>query len=142
MSKLSWFGVALSVFLISWTPARADPGPLATEWQTVITSQILAFRTHDADAALNYAGDAFHQAFRDPQEFFLAIVGSGYSPIMESVSETYGRYKIVAPDLVLQEVKLTGPDQSVYEAIYQLSHESSGWRVLGVQLTKTQSIGI
>jgi hypothetical protein len=142
MSKLSWFGVALSVLLISWTPARADPSPLATEWQTVITSQILAFRTHDADAALNYAGDAFHQAFRDPQEFFLAIVGSGYSPIMESVSETYGRYKIVAPDLVLQEVKLTGPDQSVYEAIYQLSHESSGWRVLGVQLTKTQSIGI
>ena len=142
MSKLSWFGVALSVLLVASAPTRADPGPVATEWQTVITSQILAFRTHDADAALNFAGDAFHQTFKDPRDFFRAIIGSGYSPIMESVLETYGRYKIVAPDLVLQEVKLTAPDQSVYEAIYQLSREASGWRVLGVQLTKTQSLGI
>jgi len=142
MTRLSWLGVALSVLLVSPTPLRADPGPLASEWQTVIASQILAFRTHDADAALNYAGDAFHKSFSDPREFFVAIMGSGYSPIMESVSQSFGHYKILSPDLVLQEVKLTGSDQTVYEALYQLSHEASGWRVLGVQLMKTRSLGI
>ncbi len=119
----------------------ADPAT-ASAWQLVIASQIQAFRDHDAVAALNYAGDEFHKSFADPRDFFMSIINSGYSPIMESVSQSFGPYKLVAPDMVLQEVKLTGSDQSVYEAIYQLSHEAAGWRVHGVQLMKTQSLGI
>ena len=70
-----------------------------------------AFRDHDAPAALSFAGEEFHKTFPDPEDFFIAIISSGYSPIMESQSHTFGPYQMVAPDQVLQEVKLTGNDQ-------------------------------
>jgi hypothetical protein len=122
------------------TPAPADPD--AIEWQSVIAGQILAFRTHDAVGALHFAGAAFHQTYSDPKQFFLAIIGAGYAPIMESHGQSFGPYKKVADDLVIQDVMITGNDQSVYEAIYQLRKEAEGWRVLGVQLSKTPAVGV
>jgi hypothetical protein len=44
--------------------------------------------------------------------------------------------------MALQDVKLLGTDQSVYEAIYQMVKEPEGWRVAGVQLLKTPAIGV
>lgn len=142
MSKFSWFGVLMSlVLLFGGSVARADD-PAATEWQAVIAGQIQAFRDHDAPAALSFAGDEFHKTYPDPKDFFIAIINSGYTPIMESRSQTFGPYQLVAPDKVLQEVKLTGNDQNIYEAVYQLSKEADGWRVHGVQLVKVPGLGV
>ena len=143
MTKLSWVGVVVSVLLLLSVPAQADdPVPSATEWQAVIAGQIQAFRNHDAPGALSFAGDEFHKAYADPKDFFIAIISSGYTPIMESRSQTFGPYQLVGTDKVLQEVKLTGNDQTIYEAIYQLAREAGGWRVHGVQLMKTQGLGV
>ena len=143
MSKLAWVGVLMSFVLLAGSAARAeDPTPAPTEWQTVISGQIQAFRDHDAPGALMYAGEAFHKSYPDPRDFFIAIIQSGYAPIMESRSESFGSYQMIAPDQVAQEVKLTGNDQTIYEAIYVLAKEADGWRVHGVQLMKTPGIGI
>jgi hypothetical protein len=143
MRKLSWLGVLMGLALLFGGLAKADePVVSPTEWQAVIAGQIQAFRNHDAPGAMMFAGEAFHQAFTDPKDFFRVIINSGYAPIMESRSQSFGPYQMIAPDEVAQEVKLLGNDQSVYEAIYLLSKESEGWRVHGVQLMKTPGMGV
>ena len=123
-------------------PSAAEPAPVAADWQDVIAAQIQAFRDHDATKALSFAGDAFHKRFTDPQEFFDAIMQSGYTPIMQSTTQSFGDYQLLDSDHVLQEVKLTGTDQTVYEAIYQMAKEEGSWRVYGVQLAKTKALGV
>lgn len=143
MKRLSWVGAFISLFLLI-VPAMAQDAaePSPTEWQAVIAGQIQAFRNHDAPAALSFAAAPFHDSFSDPKQFFVSIIASGYAPIMESRSQTFGAYKLISADSVLQDVKLLGNDQSIYEAIYQLDREAAGWRVHGVQLVKTTAVGI
>jgi hypothetical protein len=141
MTKLSWFGVIFSLFLLV-APAQAQDDPMAMEWQAVVTGQVEAFRHHDAPVALSFAATSFHDNFPDPDQFFQAIAAWGYGPIMESRSHSFGRYELVKPEIVLQVVKFVGPDQGLYEAIYQLNKETDGWRIGGVQLVKTPGVGV
>ena len=124
--------------------AAQDAAPQAVTvepWQAVITSQIEAFRTRNATAAFAYAAGAFHTAFPSAEAFFSAIIGSGYAPIMESRSHSFGPYQQVNENVVLQAVRFIGPDSVLYDAIYQLNREPDGWRVGGVQLVKTTGMG-
>lgn len=142
-SSRIWFAfvfVALSALI---APASAqDALPAATPWQEVITSQIQAFRDHDAPAALSYAGKGFQAAFPSPEAFFVSIIRSGYAPIMDSSRHSFGPFRMVGDKGVAQQVRLIGNDQQFYEAIYLLTEEESGWRVQGVQLAETAAVGI
>lgn len=140
MSKLSWLGLLLSLLLLA-APARAQDSALAAEWQAVITGQVEAFRVHDAPAALSFAVSSFKQNFPDPAVFEQAIRDWGYEAIMDSRTHSFGAYQQVNETVVLQAVRFTGPDQVLYEAIYQLTREPDGWRVGGVQLMKTAGMG-
>ncbi|MGV3490268.1 MAG: DUF4864 domain-containing protein [Devosia sp.] len=131
--------LAVVVMIAGATAVQAQD---AAPWQATITGQIEAFRAADADAAFGFASAPFHQAFPTAGAFFLAIVGSGYGPIMESRSHSFGEFQVQADDTVLQEVKLIGTDQGLYAAIYQLGEEPEGWRVMGVQLVKQPGMGI
>ena len=113
-----------------------------TPWQDVISSQIQAFRDHDAPAALSYAGKGFQATFPSPEAFFVSIISSGYAPIMESSSHSFGEFRMVGETSVAQQVMLVGKDQKFYEAIYLLTKEETGWRVQGVQLAATKAVGI
>lgn len=141
MTKLSWFGVVLAVLMLVVPAARAQDDPLAAEWQAVITGQVEAFRTHDGTAALSFAGSFFQQTFADPEIFLQQIEAWGYGAIMESRSHSFGPFQQVNPDVVLQAVRFTGPDSILYEAVYQLNREASGWRIGGVRLLKTAGMG-
>jgi precorrin-3B methylase len=141
--------VGLVPALIGAMPARAEdaamaaPAVVAIEpWQEVITSQIEAFRHKDAKDALKWAGAGFQVAFPTPEAFFVAIIQSGYAPIMDSRSHSFGTFEKMGDNVVVQAVKLVGTDQSLYEAFYQLAEEPDGWRVQGVQLIKQNAIGI
>jgi len=61
---------------------------------------------------------------------------------MTSRSHSFGEFKVLSPDAVLQEVLLVDSDQKLYRAIYQLGREADGWRVQGVQMTKQEGIGV
>ena len=111
-------------------------------WQETISSQIQAFRDGDAPGALRYAGMGFQTAFRSPEAFFLTIMGSGYAPIGTSVSHSFGAFQRIDESNVAQQVRLVGPAQELYEAVYVLREEAAGWRVQGVQLVKTAAVGI
>jgi hypothetical protein len=129
--------LAFSV-LISSASAQETPTP----WQDVITSQVQAFRDHDAAAALSFAGAGFQTRFSSPEEFFVTIMGSGYAPIVESRSHSFGAFMMVDDKTVAQRVTFSGADQRLYEAVYVLVEETVGWRVQGVQLTHTAAVGI
>jgi hypothetical protein len=141
MTKLSWFSVLLALLLTVAPAAKAQDDPLAVEWQAVISGQVEAFRTHDGPAALSFAGAFFQQNFADPEDFLKQIEAWGYGAIMESRSHSFGPYQQVNPDVVLQAVRFIGPDSILYEAVYQLNREETGWRIGGVQLLKTTGMG-
>ena len=139
-----WLAFLAVVAMTLAAPLRAeDPaaGPEAS-WQAVITSQIQAFRDHDAPAAFSHAGVAFQAAFPNAETFFFAIIESGYAPIMESSTHSFGRFWRGGEEAVMQRVRFIGNDQSLYDAVYQLTEESGEWRVQGVQLTLLDGVAI
>lgn len=141
-----WLAGALAALLLlgatAWAEEPVAPTATAEPWQSVITNQIEAFRAKDAPGAFQWAGAGFQVAFPSPEAFFAAIVGSGYAPIMESRSHSFGKFQKLGDKSVLQEVKLLGNDQGLYEAFYVLAEEANGWRVQGVQLAKQPGVGI
>lgn len=139
MPSRIWAIVAFLVVSVLFSAARADE---AAPWQDVITSQVQAFRDHDAPAALSFAGQGFQTRFKSAEEFFVTIMGSGYAPIMQSRSHSFGPFQKIDDKTVAQQVRFSGADQRLYEAIYVLVEEQAGWRVQGVQLAKTAAVGI
>lgn len=138
-SVLAALSLALAVLA---TPALAEdvPSASAAPWQDVISGQIQAFRDRDAPTAFGYAGAAFQVSFQNAEIFFETIVTSGYGPIMDSHSHSFGEYQMVGGAAVLQRVRLIGGDLQLYDAIYQLIEEPEGWRVQGVQLFRQQGM--
>ena len=123
--------------------AAAQSDPVETPWQDVITHQIEAFRTGDAPGAFMDAGRMFQAAFPSAEAFYVSIVTSGYAPIMESTSHSFGEFRVTDDLGVVQQVKLVGKAQEIYDAIYKLREEEEGvWRVQGVMLQKSAAIGI
>ncbi len=120
---------------------QATPA-IETPWQDVITSQIEAFRAHDAPGAFQYAAAGFQTAFPNAESFFAAIIGSGYAPIMDSTAHSFGEFTRLDEHSVAQMVTLTAKDLTRFEAIYILTEEEGGWRVSGVQLAKTPGISV
>lgn len=143
--RVSAAGLLAALLMLGAQALAQDEAPsvVALEpWQGVITSQIEAFRAKDAPGAFQYAGSGFQRVFSSAQVFFDTIISAGYAPIMESRSHSFGRFMMFGDKAVLQEVRLVGNDQTLYEAFYQLTEEADGWRVQGVQLLKRSGVGI
>ncbi len=134
--------LALLMMLI-WLPASAAQEE-AAPWQATVTGQIEAFRAVDGAAALALAGAGFRAQFEgQPEAFYAAILASGYGPVVQSRSHSFGAFNRISESTVAQVVRLVGPDQGLYEALYQLEDEKdAGWRVTGVMLRREAGVGI
>lgn len=115
-----------------------------TPWQTTITGQIEAFRAQDGTTALTFAAEGFRTQFAGQGDaFYVAIIATGYQPIVDSRSHSFGEFTQLGEGAVMQMVKLVGPDQGLYEALYQMVDEpGEGWRVSGVALRREAGVGI
>lgn len=133
---------ALAVLLMVGVVQAQDVAAPEQAWQGVITGQIEAFRANDAAGAFQFAAAPFQTAFPNAEAFLATIIGSGYGPIADSTSHTFGSFTKLDERSVAQEVMLTGKDLSRFEAIYVLTEEEIGWRVSGVQLAKTPGLSI
>lgn len=129
-------------------PAVVAPTTPATDaladapWQAAVTSQIEAFRIGDGEAALKFAAASFKATYSDPKMFYAAILSGGYEPIVKSRSHTFGKFTKLDDKTVLQVVRLVGPEQGLFEALYQLGLEDDGWHVQGVALKAEKGVGI
>jgi hypothetical protein len=132
--------VMLSVLMATPVFAQQDDVPA---WREAVTGQIVALRSGDGETALSFAGAGFRAAYEDPQRFVDDIARSGYGPIVDSRSHSFGTFRELTTGVVVQEVEIVGTDGKVWEAIYQLADErDEGWRVQGVVLRGTESLGI
>jgi hypothetical protein len=111
-------------------------------WQAVISSQIEAFRLQDGAGALDVASAGFKAQFTDPQVFYEAILAAGYGPILDSRSHTFGEFERIGADAAIEVVLIVGPDQDLYEALYEMRNEADGWRVFGVALWREEGVAI
>jgi hypothetical protein len=134
--------LSLVLSLLMWAPLAAQEGEAA--WRATVTGQIVALRGGDGVTALSYAGAGFRANYQaNPQQFVDDIARSGYGPIGESRSHSFGAFRELAPGAVLQEVEFVGTDGRIWEAVYQLVDErDEGWRIQGVMLRSTESLGI
>lgn len=135
-------GSVLALLMLFGASQAQEAAAPEAPWQEVITAQIEAFRSGDATEAFRHAAAPFQAAFPSAEAFFVAIVGSGYGPIMESASHSFGAFTQVDERSMAQQVMFTGRDLSRYEAVYVVTEEAAGWRVAGVQLAKAPGIGI
>jgi len=138
--RILWV-LVLSILLM--VPASAQAA-MEEPWRASVTGQIEALRSADGETALSFAGAAFRANYRsNPQRFVDDVARSGYGPIGQSRSHSFGASRELAPGVVLQEVEFIDTDGRVWEAIYQLADErDEGWRVQGVMLRSTTGLGI
>lgn len=138
MFRISVLAMLLLALL---APATAQE---ETPWQDTVTGQIEAMRSGDDAAALRFAGQGFRTQFEgQPDAFMVAILATGYGPIVTSRSHSFGPFNRIGETSVTQVVRLVGEDQGLYEALYQLVEEpGAGWRVHGVALKREAGVGI
>lgn len=110
-SRLCTALVFLVVSAVFSVAQAQDAPPAAAPWQEAITGQVQAFRDHDAKAALSFAGQGFQARYPTPEAFFVSIMGSGYAPIMQSRSHSFGDFRMVGDGKVAQLVRFTGENQ-------------------------------
>ena len=134
------FSLVLSILMVVPSLAQAPE----TAWRESVTGQIQALRDGDGALALTFAGAVFRANYQaDPQKFADDIARSGYGPIGQSRSHSFGTFRELAPGVVLQEVEFIDQDGRVWDAVYQLADErDEGWRVQGVVLRSTEGVGI
>lgn len=142
MRLLAQIVVALSLCTVSLMPARAEE-PLVSA-QQVITSQIQAFLSDDADTAYGFASPQIRALFPDKERFF-AMVKKSYQPVYRPGNFAFGRFKVSDDtQTVLQEVLVTGGEGADWTAVYELRRQPDGqYKINGVQLLpNTTSKGI
>jgi hypothetical protein len=144
--RMSLLAIGLMVMPISavtmpsaWAQEAAKP---ETAWQAAITSQIEAFRGADGATALKFAGAGFRDQFSDPQQFLMAITQMGYEPLVHSRSHSFGKFEQFDATHAMQIVNIVGPDQLLYEALYQMMMESDGWRVEAVSMKRADGLAV
>jgi hypothetical protein len=108
-------------------PAMAQDDPVAAAWQGVITRQIEALRQGDAPTALSLSDARLRRTFSQPANFVEAIVAWGYGPIVYSRAHSFGTYRMLSPEEVVQDVRFIGADQGLYEAHYLIGLEDGVW---------------
>jgi hypothetical protein len=134
--------ISLVLAILMLAPVAAQD--VEAPWRETITGQIQALRGSDGVAALALAGAGFRANYLDrPEQFLEDITRSGYAPIGQSRSHSFGTHRELTPGAVVQEVEFVDRDGRVWEAIYQLVDErDEGWRVQGVILRSTEGLGI
>lgn len=135
---------SMVVGAVMLSPAWAQDVEAELAWRETVTGQIEALRDDDGVRALSYAGAVFRANYQaNPQQFAQDVARSGYGPIGESRSHSFGDFRELAPGVVLQAVEFVDAKGRVWEAVYQLADErDEGWRVQGVMLRSTPGLGI
>ena len=126
--------ILVAAFLVAAPAAAEDVGSAdARAVQTVIDSQIAAFKAHDHATAYSFAAPGIRQIFPTVDSFMNMVIG-GYQPVYDPQSYHFGRNIAVEGD-IRQEVIITDKDGKQWQAVYTLQRQEDGsWKVTGVKL--------
>ena len=133
-----WLAI-LFLIALSFGPARAEVADAdRAAIQTVIETQIDAFRRDDDAAAFALASPMIQGMF-ESQDRFMAMVRNLYPPVYRPRLVEFGEIIEVAGG-VLQKVELIGPDGAPVLALYTMIRGPDGWRINGVALTASEKL--
>ena len=108
-------------------------------FQSVIQSQLDAFRRDDGNAAFAHASPLIKGMFRTPDNF-MAMVMNGYPQVYRPRTVDFGA-TIVYRGQPTQLVYLTGPDGDAVIAYYQMQQQPDGtWQINGVFLEPASNV--
>lgn len=118
-------------------PASPEPTDLSPQdvetIQGVISQQLAAFQSEDAETAFSYASPDVQQRFQTPQQFMLMVQRS-YLPVYQSQSVNFEAIAVVQGNPV-QAVTLLGPAGEWVTAYYQMEQQADKtWRIAGCVL--------
>jgi len=140
LTRISQSMVFLMICLWAALPARA--GEPLTPSQTVIENQIKAFLTNDMAKAYSYAAPDI-KALYPTEEKFGEMVRKGYGPVYRPGNYAFGRGRDTANGGVVQEVLISGPDNTDWTAIYIMERQLDGsMKIRGVSMMKSTTSGI
>ncbi len=132
MVRPRFFLVLLCVPSFAWGQLPVPPSEVA-RIQTVISSQVEAFRDGDLDRAFSFAAPSIQRTFGDSQTFG-RMVEQGYGQIFSAFEFSFVG-TVGSQDAPIQLVRFTGTDLTAVMALYLMELQPGGqWRIAGVQL--------
>ena len=122
-----------AAFLLSFLPTKAsDKSQDAI--QSIIASQIEAFRRDDAKTAFSFASPSIQKQFGS-SDIFMTMVARGYPQIYRARSFEFAE-RVKRGSSTLQRVIVVGDDGQPVAAIYELIKVDGAWRINGCQIAK------
>jgi len=122
-----------------------SPGALAGDAeikaaQGSIEAQLEALKAGDGALAYSFAAPGIQRIF-PTAEIFMGMVESGYQPVRNARSYSFGKVEEMGAGAIVQQVLITGPDGKEYEALYTLQLQPDGvWRITGVSLKASNAL--
>jgi hypothetical protein len=105
------------------------------EWTAIkkaISQQLAALRAGDGERAFGYASPGIRAQFGDAQTF-MQMVRSSYSPLLGARYTEFLEGAVI-DGVIVQPLRLIGPDNTVLVALYTMERQKGGWRISGCQL--------
>ena len=141
MKPLSYVA-SLILLLAGLCGAAQAEDPTEADWQTiqtVITSQLEAFKHDDAVAAFSFAAPAIQKMFHSPGEF-LQMVRTGYGAVYRPGSVRFLDHFVVSGQVV-QPLEIVASDGDVAVAFYIMERQTDGsWRIAGCKLEGSSAV--
>ncbi len=104
-----------------------------TQTQSVVSDQLMAFKSGDHARAYSHAAPNITNYFTT-LESFTGMVKGGYGAIYQSDSFIFGRNTSVNGE-IYQEVFITDPQGKQWQAVYTLQRQTDGtWKITGVKM--------
>lgn len=108
--------------------------------QTVILSQVEAFKKDDAVKAFSFAAPNIRSVFETPERF-VEMVKTSYIEIYRPLTVEFGK-AIRSSGAVSQQVTFLGQDSKKVQAVYLMQKQADGnWKIAGVQMQETDGPG-
>ena len=130
----------VALCLIAWSALvpnvqATEPKLSRNDWiamRTVISQQLAALKRGDGERAFRYASAGIRAQFGDARNF-LAMVRSGYAPLLEARYTEFLEGAVV-DGVIVQPLRLVGRDNTVLVALYTMDKREGVWRINGCQL--------
>jgi hypothetical protein len=121
---------------VAWCFCRfagaAETKLTAAEWSAikkVISQQLAALRAGEGERAFGYASEGIRAQFGDAENF-LAMVRTGYAPLLEARYTEFLDGAVI-DGVIVQPLRLVAPDNTVRVALYTMERHERGWRING-----------
>jgi hypothetical protein len=113
-----------------------------TQFHTVISNQLEAFKAGNDGLAYSFAAPMVQQVFPNA-ETFMAMVQRGYPMMLHNQGYEFGTLGHDQLGRAIQQVKITGSDGEHYVASYAMQQQPDGsWKIAACTLMKIEGVGV